>query len=447
MVVAVVLLLSACSAGAPTGGLTFTVEGESVEFAVTAADGGSQSATAADGSRFELAVPAGAVLEDTMIRMTPLGDVRGLGDGAVHAVQLEPEGLLLTELARLTIVPAAPIPDADQLMFEASGDGADPALALIDPVSRPIVILLEHFSIGGVASVTPQQRAIFLEKSASNAERRINTELRSRAGEERVRVLTGQGDNDAVNISDLISDLQAEFEREVVDKRRQAAAASCEAIGSYLRTVIGFERQLQLLGMTDAGEAASLARITDVITAMEARYTECEKAAITKCQAGPDPDILVSFWTVMGRPADPDRAEKLCDPKGYQFELSGLGAAVGLVNDPWIIDYHYWGLLCEGSDEWQIWEQYARGPGQGTLIPGTKTLHLVTFDANGAMAGISVPGWGELPGFTVNGTVFELSPGDSPTTISAVIPAFNNPPVIFASAPVVPADGSIAPCD
>lgn len=443
MVVAVVLLLSACSAG----GLTFTVEGESVEFTVTAADGGTQSATAADGSRFELVVPAGAVLEDTMIRMTPLSDVQGLGDGAVHAVQLEPEGLLLTELARLTIVPAAPIPVADQLMFEASGDGADPALALIDPASKPIVILLEHFSIGGVASVTPQQRATFLEKSASNAERRINAEARSRIGEERVRVLTGQGDNDAVDVADLISDLLAEFEREVVDKRRQAAASSCEAIGSYLRTVIGFERQLQLLGMTDDAQAASLARITDVITAMDARYSECEKAAITKCQAGPDPDILVDFWTVMGRPADPDRAEKLCDPKGYQFELSGQGASVGLVNDQWTITYHYWGLLCEGSDEWQIWEEYARGPGQGTLEPGTKNFHLVTFDANGAMAGISAPGWGELPGTTFNGTVFELSPGDSPTTISAVIPAFNNPPVISESAPIVPADGSIAPCD
>ena len=216
LAVAVVLLLSACSAGAPTGGLTFTVEGESVEFTVTAADGGTQSATAADGSKLKLAVPAGAVLEDTMTRMTPLSDVRGLGDGAVHAVQL-------------------------------------------DPASKPIVILLEHLSFGGVASVTPQQRATFLEKSASNAE------ARARIGEQRVRELTGQGDNDGV----------------------------------------------------DVAEAASLARISDVITAMGACYTECEKAAITECQAEPDPDILVDFWTVMGRPADPDRAEKLCDPKGY----------------------------------------------------------------------------------------------------------------------------------
>lgn len=446
MVVAVVLLLSACSAGGPTGGLTFTVEGESVEFTVTAADGGTQSATAADGSRFELAVPAGAVLEDTMIRMTPLSDVQGLGDGAVHAVQLEPEGLLLTELARLTIVPAAPIPVADQLMFEASGDGADPALALIDPASKPIVILLEHFSIGGVASVTPQQRATFLEKSAGNAERRISAEVRSRIGEQRVREFTGQGDNDAVDIADLISDLQAEFEREVVDKRRQAAASSCEAIGSYLRTVIGFERQLQLLGATDAAEAASLARITDAITAMEARYTECEKAAITKCQAGPDPDILVSFWTVMGRPADPDRAQKLCDPKGYQFELSGSGPGLDNVFDGQVtITYHYWGLLCEGSDEWKIWEDYEHptisGSGNAASVP-----YLATFGNNGSITGIRWPVFSELPGTTFPGTVIALSPGDPPATVRVIMQAGRGT-TIPVSAPVVPADGSIAPCD
>ena len=266
--------------------------------------------------------------------------------------------------------------------------------------------------------------------------------------------MTGQGDNDGVDVADLISDLQAEFEREVVDKRRQAAASSCEAISSYLRTVIGFERQLQLLGMTDAAEAASLARITDVITAMEARYTECEKAAITKCQAAPDPDILVDFWTVMGRPADPDRAEKLCDPKGYQFELSGSVPALDNAGQPTTVIYHYWGLLCEGSDEWQIWEENELvGMGSQTTGPPSNPVSVpffATFGDNGSITGIRHPVWDPLlaliPGGLAAREQYTLSPGWPPTTVRVLVAGGwgNN---VSVSAPVVPADGSIAPCD
>lgn len=71
--------------------------------------------------------------------------------------------------------------------------------------------------------------------------------------------------------------------------------------------------------------------------------------------------------------------------------------------------------------------------------------YLVTFNENGSMTGISQPLTGVLPGITGGGTSFGLSPGDSPTTVNAIVPAGETR--IPVSAPVEPADGTIESCD
>lgn len=445
------VLIAACGGDeSATGGegLEFTVERDVSEATVTVAEGGTLSATAADGSKFDLVVPPNAVGGDTKMTMTPLRDVEGLGDGPVHAVQLKPEGLLLYDVARLTITPSSPIPVTNQLMFEATGKGANPGPALLDPRSEPIVLLLEHFSIGGVAPVTPEQRATFLEKSASNAERRIRGEVSARLGEVRERELTGKGDDVPV----LVSDLAAEYEREVVDKRRQAAAASCTAVNAYVRTVVGFERALQLLGMSKDEEAASLQRVADAIATMQARYEECEKKAITECQDEKDPSILVRFWLSMERAPDVKRAEAICEPKGLQFEFNGSGTATDDGTAiPGGVVWHYWGLICEGSAEWKIWEDFsteAQGASSRTGPPGNDASqpYRATFGKDGAMISITHPTFPQgQADRTQAGTTFRLSPGDKPTAVDAVLPAGDGT-TIPASAPVVPADGSIEPC-
>lgn len=441
---------TAPGAGALPDALTFAIERAAVaEALVTYEAGGLVSATAADGTTFALAVPPAAVPGDTQIRMTPLTEVRGVTDppGAVHAVQLEPEGLLLFEFARLTITPAAPIPVGEQMAFEAAGDGANPAPAIVDPGSEPIVLLLEHFSVGGVAQATPAQRATFLQKSASNAERRIAGEVRERLSEERQRQLLGGSDGGTPDLSDLTS----EFEREVVDKRKQAAALSCDAVMLYLRTVISFERQLQLLGLSAADEAASLARVASAVAAMDARYQECEKEAIAKCQAAKDHKILISFWLAMERPADPDRAKQTCEPQGYQFEMIGTGTGYD-TGYPVPIEWEVWGLLCKGSEEWKIWENFEGVQGSsstgGPRDPGA-VPYLVKFDEQGAMTGISwAPLGGNIPqGTTASGNTFQLLPGDRPTTVAANLNAGAGVPALRVTAPVKPADGSFGTCE
>lgn len=312
------------SADASGTQLTFTPQTDAAATgSVTLEAGGTISATAADGTTFELLVPAEAVAEDTEITMTPLSDVGGLEASAVHAVQLEPEGLEFYELVRLTITPASEIPVADQMLFEAAGDGSDAGLAMLDPTSADIVLLLEHFSAGGVASVTPQQLATFTEKSADNAERRITNEVRRLQGQDRERQLLEGIDELSPELQAELDRLAAEYQREVVDKRKQAAETSCEGLSTYVRTVVTFERQRAQLAASEAAEAASQERITNALNEMTARYEECEKEAIAACKKAKDPAILIRFWLANERPADKARAEKECKPEGFALDLTG----------------------------------------------------------------------------------------------------------------------------
>jgi len=325
--------------------LTFTVDGEPSAGMVTFADGGTVATTAPDGTTFELVVPPMALAADTEIRMTPLSDVEGIGAGAAHAVQLEPEGLEFFQMVRLTITPATPIPVAEQLMFEANGEGADAGLALIDPNSKAIVLLLEHFSIGGVASATSQQRAAFLLKSAENAERRIVNEVRSRISAERMRQLLGEFETE-VDLSESL----AEYQREVVEKRREAAALSCKALMTYMRTMISFERQLQLLGTSEADEVSSQERLVAAFEAMSARYEACEKEAIAECRETEDPSVLVRFWLANERPADQARAEKVCLEQDFQIDKTVTKTEMNVT-----FSIRYTGTKCGGPEgDWVI---------------------------------------------------------------------------------------------
>jgi len=80
--------------------------------AVISPDGGKLEATGADGTHYLLDLPAGSVVVDTLIRMTPVKTVSDLPlkEAATSwAVQLEPEGLQLLANASLSIYFGVPI--------------------------------------------------------------------------------------------------------------------------------------------------------------------------------------------------------------------------------------------------------------------------------------------------------------------------------------------------
>ena len=472
--VAILLAVTACGGGSPAASgapetdgaspagssaaqlpdaLSFTAESDaSASGTVTFADGGSVSAEGSDGTTFELVFPAEAVARDTEITITPLADVEGVTaePGVVHAVQLEPEGEMFFKFLRLTIVPATEIPVEEQLMFDAAGDGSDPGPALVDPTSEEIVILLDHFTVEGVARVTPQQRAVFLRKSAENSRTRLGRELAARVGAERERQLLGTAEGAGPDISDL----NEAFEREVIDTLRQAAELSCDGLVTYLRTVIGHERGLQLLGLSEADEAASLQRINDAVSAMQARYEECEQEAIAQCQADEDPDVLVEFWLRMERPPDRARAEEICEPKGLQFEFTGEGVGQDANFGSDFVTWHYWGLLCEGSEEWKIWLDVDSSAGQSTFTgpPGEDPYGpmIAVFGEDGVMTDSSWPGLGANDFLALStrgpsGETLARTPPDAPTEVTLTMPAGEE--LLTDTAPVVPADGTIPGCE
>ena len=74
-------------------------------------EGGTLTATSADGTRFTLVVPAGALVQATTITMTPLASMEGVpfGEGEPMAVQLEPAGLTFFDFVTLTVEPAGDV--------------------------------------------------------------------------------------------------------------------------------------------------------------------------------------------------------------------------------------------------------------------------------------------------------------------------------------------------
>jgi hypothetical protein len=343
---------------------------------VTVVEGGTVTATGADGSTFTLAVPPFAVDADTTISLTPLTTVTGITEsGAVHAVRLEPDGLTFVELPALTIVPATPIAVTDQLMFAANSDGSDAGSALIDAKATDMVILLEHFSVAGAAEVTSPERAAFLERQANAAEERIRSEVGAKLGDERIAQLTGQ-EGKGVDISKAMD----EYARDVVAPRIEAASSSCAAAATAIQTVLGLERQRQLLGMGSAD--------FDLAGVLSLGDAPCEKEAIDACKAAKDPSILIRYWLgaertrqLLGMESNFDlstmveRAKAICLPHSYTAE----GGAD---------DFHGTGTICDLSKPFTI-------AGSGVNVVFTPTSDTAgSYDYTGSAAGVTLYGSG-----------------------------------------------------
>ena len=124
--------------------------------------GGTLSATAADGTVFTLTLPAGALLSEEEITMTPVAavDRLPLSGGLVAGVQLAPEGLLLFQPATLVINPPTAIPIDEEITFAWRGTGEEFFLYPPDPLGTPAISLsLVHFSGYGAGRGTSADQA------------------------------------------------------------------------------------------------------------------------------------------------------------------------------------------------------------------------------------------------------------------------------------------------
>jgi hypothetical protein len=244
--------------------------GNQVELLFTP-EGGSLSATASDGTVFTLDVPAGALVADTLIRMIPVRSVEGMPfGGESYAVQFEPEGLQFFDYATLTIDPVEDIPVDQQIFFGYEGSGENLALALPVVDSREMKILLDHFSGYGVnkgllADVEPVRQRI-----GGSAEARLQSAIAEKLHAERQNQLQGQ-ESESLDLTEFFN----EFEKQVVKPRLAAAGESCAAGRLAIQTVMGFERQRQLLGMGEEGTFPSELLNTVAEVCMKEEYEIC----------------------------------------------------------------------------------------------------------------------------------------------------------------------------
>lgn len=262
--------------------------GQSAE-AIIPVEGGTLSVTGKDGTVYTLEVPADALLVETSIRMTPVDSLTGLPFGSADslAVQLEPEGLFFNNFVTLTITPVQEIPVDQQIMFGFVGNGQD--VILTPPVldSREMKIQLLHFSGAGVtkgflADIEPVRSRI-----GGDTERRLQSLAAEKLGRERQNQLLGS-DDESFDIQEFLK-LFKQYEEEVVKVRIAAAGESCAAGQLALQTVLGFERQKQLLGIESNGMA-------DVIDLMAVVGPVCVKEEYELCKNDHIIHRMIGVW-------------------------------------------------------------------------------------------------------------------------------------------------------
>ena len=210
-------------------------------------EGGTLSATGADGAVYSLTFPADALLVETAISLTPVATAEGLpfGGGRTYAVQLGPDGLSLNNYAVLTITPPTPIAVDRQVMFGYLHDGRDVILAQPVMDSSEIKINVLHFSGNGV---TDAEIATDRELLGAYAERQLQDAINETMGFERQHQLLCETCPPTVDMIAYTTAMLKAYYEQVVKPRVDAAADSCEAGKVAVATVLGAQRQGELLG-------------------------------------------------------------------------------------------------------------------------------------------------------------------------------------------------------
>ena len=137
-------------------------------------EGGTVTATAADGTEYALSIPADALIDETEIVLTPIISVDDLpmSGGFIAGVHFEPSGLELFRTATLSVTqPAAPSLAADEALagFVYDGAGENLGLALTEATGSSFTVPVNHFSGGGGGAANPNQLAAASTPGSANA--------------------------------------------------------------------------------------------------------------------------------------------------------------------------------------------------------------------------------------------------------------------------------------
>lgn len=236
---------------------------------ITAASGGTLTATGSDGTRYRLSLPAGALLSDAVITLAPVATLRGLplSGGSVAAVHVEPSGLQLMKPATLTIRPSREVPAAEQVAFAYYGNGTDAHRVPLSPDPARIELSLLHFSgygLGQGPADDPGRQAL---ERASASEARLQSRMAQILDRERNGAHKGDGAAE-------LSAAATEYYDAVLRPLLEAARTDDRVANCCIQRYLGWERTLRMLGIVGEDSNAVAAD-----AGLEQRRTEGGKLA------------------------------------------------------------------------------------------------------------------------------------------------------------------------
>ena len=210
---------------------------------ISATNGGTLTTTGADGSVFNLTFPANALASDEQITMTPLAVVGGLpvSGGLLAGVDLQPDGLPLKQIVRLTIQPNVVVPCSEQVGFGYHGTGQEFYFQPLG-MSNTITLSLEHFSAAGVGQGLRGSGG-----TPTDEEDRLSQAAQAILQQERQCTAAAAPVSQSQLGQQLEGTYQLYFDKVVVPLL-QAAKTDDSQAPAAISKAIGLWRQLQLLG-------------------------------------------------------------------------------------------------------------------------------------------------------------------------------------------------------
>lgn len=251
--------------------------------------GGELTTAAADGTRFTLTVPAGALVGEVDVEMTPVGSARGLPfERLGGAVQLGPEDVHFLRPATLRIQPPRPIAARRVVPLRWAGPGRDLHLEPATIRRDAITFELFHFSSPGFALGTNRQYDRLASHSPSARENWARQNLERAIHEQR------NGGQLAGAARAAIYVYGNEVARPALEAALQAANPSPEAIAAAIGLELAFERQASLLGLEDASVDDLQTALRELVRKL---VDKAERLADERCQRG-DPTQALQILAV-----------------------------------------------------------------------------------------------------------------------------------------------------
>jgi hypothetical protein len=310
------------------------------------AEGGSLEVTSAAGTSYVVNVPTGALDAPVVISATPVASLGDIGLDA-QAIVLKPTGTIFTQPVTITATPTTSVPVERQLLFMFSDDGSAVWAAEPKMDTQDIVFVTNHFTGFGFADLPAGLRERYVKWTTDRAAERISSQVNETLQGERQRQLLGEGEDSTVAV-DAITKAMDDYEKDVVTPRVANADTSCAAAKEAIATLLGLERQRELLGIPSSVKVGQGVPPSPLEQALKLGLKACEDEAIEKCKAAKDPSILVSFWLganqqaqLLGQPPPfstsnvEQRARDICDPHAYEAsggldEFQGTGTICSL---------------------------------------------------------------------------------------------------------------------